>query len=548
LLLMKPTPRNRVVLAVLAGSFLGSPCTSLQADEKPLRETINAEIRAVLEREQIKPAARAGDATFLRRVYLDLVGAVPTYDETVAFLKDDAADKRAKLIDKLLDDPRYAEQQANVWDLTFFGRHPNDADVTGKRDLFRKWLREKFAKNEPYDKWVRELLLAEGNTAEQGPPLFFAQYRNQPEEMAVAVSRLFLGTQLQCARCHDHPFERWKQMDFYGMAGFFARLAFLEGSTGGKRSYVVGEKNTGEVLFSGPAAQQAPGKKGTPVPARFLGGDALEEPALPKDFKEPELKGAKKLDKPMFSRREKLADWIVARDNPYFARAVANRVWAQLMGRGFIMPVDDLSSDSKKPTHPELLASLTSYVLASNFDLKSLIREIVSSEAYQVGSTGDETDAAPRFYNRARVRALSAEEVIVAVGTVTGLTENDPKTGERKMPQGAETYFIQMFGEPTDGRGDFQANLSEHLFMNNSSHLRQMIQRKKGNLSDVLLSSTAPWEERVDRMFLTVLTRLPREEEKKRFVAHLTSKPMAEPLVEEAIWVLMNCAEFRFNK
>ncbi len=533
---MKPTPRIWVVLAVLSSVLLARPASG---EEKPLRETINAEVRAVLEREQIKPPARADDATFLRRVYLDIVGAVPTYDETVAFLKDDAADKRAKLIDKLLDDPRYADHQTNVWDLTFFGRHPNDSDVTGKRDHFRKWLREKFAKNEPYDKWVRELLLAEGNTAEQGPPLFFAQYRNQPEEMAVAVSRLFLGTQLQCARCHDHPFERWKQMDFYGMAGFFARVAFLEGSTGGKRSYFVGEKNTGEVLFSGPAAQQAPGKKGTPVPARFLGGDALEEPALPKDFKEPELKGAKKLDKPMFSRREKLADWIVAKDNPYFARAVANRVWAQFMGRGFVMPIDDLSSDSKKPSHPELLASLTSHMLASNFDLKSLVREIVSSEAYQVTSTGDETDAAPRFYNRARVRALSAEEVMIAVATVTG---------DRKLPQGAETYFVMMFGEPTDGRGDFQANLSEHLFMNNSNHLRQMIQRKKDNLADVLLSSTAPWEERVDRMFLTVLNRLPREEEKKRFVAHLTSNPKADSLVEEAIWALVNCAEFRFNK
>jgi hypothetical protein len=218
------------------------------------------------------------------------------------------------------------------------------------------------------------------------------------------------------------------------------------------------------------------------------------------------------------------------------------------MGRGFVMPIDDLSSDSKKPSHPELLAALTSHVLANNFDLKSLIREIVNSEAYQVTSTGDETDAAPRFYNRARVRPLSAEEVIVAVGTVTGLAEAENKTGERKLPQGAEIYFIQMFGEPTDGRGDFQANLSEHLFMNNSSHLRQLIQRKKGNLADVLLSSTAPWEERVDRMFLTVLNRLPREEEKKRFVAHLTAKPMPDPLVEEAIWVLINCAEFRFNK
>src|SRR5262249_4976087 len=158
--------------------------------------------------------------------------------------------------------------------------------------------------------------------------------------------------------------------------------------------------------------------------------------------------------------------------------AAANRVWAQFMGRGLVNPVDDLS-EKKKPSHPELLDALTAKMLEHNFDLKWFIRELVNSEAYQVTSRGTETDATPRYYNRARVRPLSAEEVMASLLTVTG-TAPDPKAGERKMA-GAE-YFFQMFGEPTDGRGDFQANLSEHLFMNNGSQLRTLFQRKKGNL------------------------------------------------------------------
>jgi len=515
--------------------------TGARADDRPLRQVIDSEVRKALETEKVTPAPRADDPTFLRRIYLDLTGAIPTYEEAVQFLQDTAADKRTKLIDKLLDDPRYAVQQANVWDLVLFGRHPNDPDVTKKRELFQKWLAEKFAKNESYDKWVKELLLAEGSTAEKGPPIFFAQYRNQPEEMAVAVTRVFLGTQLQCARCHDHPFERWKQLDFYGMAGFFARVAFVDGNVNGKRALVVGEKRTGEVLFSGPAAQQTPGKKGTPVPAKFLGGADLVEPELPKGFKDVELKGAKTLPKPDFSRRDKLADWLVASDNPYFARAVSNRVWAQFMGRGIVNPIDDLA-ESKRPSHPELLDALTAQMVSYQFDLKRFIREIVSSDAYQVGATGDETDAAPRYYQRARVRPLSAEETVAAVSVALG------GSAETTMPKGTQDYFIRMFGEPTDGRGDFQANLAEHLFMNNSAQLRQLIQRKKDNLADVLAASTAPWEERVDRLFLTILTRPARENEKKRFVAHLTSNPKADPLIEEAIWALVNCAEFRFNR
>jgi hypothetical protein len=514
----------------------------LLAEEKPLRQIIDAEIRAAWKRERIKPAPRADDATFLRRVYLDLAGTIPSHDDALRFLDDKDPKKREKLIDRLLDDPRFAVQQANLWDQLLFGRDPPNGDATRKRDSFKKWLTDKFAKNEPYDRWVRDLLLAE----QEGSALFYVQYRNQPADAAVAVSRIFLGMQLQCARCHDHPYEKWTQRDFYGLAGFFVRLQVLD--TGGppdKRRFTIAEKSTGEVLFTGPVKEQKPGQKGEPVKAKFLGGTELEEPPGPKDFKEPQLKPGTTPPKPLFSRKLKLAEWVTDAKNPYFARAAANRVWAQFMGRGLVDPVDDLSD--KNPSRlAGLLKTLTEQLLAHQFDLKWLIRELVNSETYQLASTGETTEAMPVWFERARVRPLSAEEILTAVPTATGFFASATKLGE-KLPGDLVAYVERYFGEPTDGQGRFQASLGEHLFSNNSEQLRRLIQQRKGNLADQLMISKAPWEARVDRLFLSVLSRPPRPEERKRFVAHLTSKARPETLVEEAIWALLSCSEFRFN-
>jgi hypothetical protein len=503
--------------------------------QQPLRQLIDTEIKKVWEREKVTPTERCDDAAFLRRVYLDLAGTVPGYDEASKFLQNNDAQKREKLVDALLADPRLAAHQADVWDLTFFGRHPGNGDATRKRDTFKKWLADKFAKNEPYDRWVADLLRAD----QDGSELFYVQFRNQPEDATMAVSRIFLGTQLQCARCHDHPFAPWTQRDFYGMAGFFVRLVVVDGAMEkGVKRYRLGEKSSGEVLFTGAAKDQKPGMKGEPVKPKFLGGSVLDEPTLPKDFKEPELKNAKDLPKPKFSRKEKIAEWVTAPTNPYFTKAVANRVWGQFMGRGIVHPVDDFDGKNK-PSHPELLEVLTKQLAEHKFDLKWYIRELVLSETYQRSAAGVGTEALPVWFERARVRPLSAEEIMTTLRTVTG---TDVKPGNDSTE-----YFLRYFGEPMNGRGEFQGGLSEHLFLNNSSNLRQMIQRRKGNLADNVLTSKEPWEKRVDRMFITVLSRPPKPEEQKRFVAYLTGGAKPDSLVEEAIWVLMNGSEFRFN-
>ena len=513
----------------------------MHAADAPLRQVIDAQVQAAWKKENLKPASKADDATFLRRVHLDLLGTIPTHDEANAFLDDPDSLKRDKLIARLLDDPRFATHQAALWDLTLFGRQPPNPDATRNRTLFREWLNTKFAKNEPLDRWVRSLLLAE----EEGSELFYAAYSNKPEDLTEAFSRVFLGTQLQCARCHDHPYTDLKQRDFYGMAGFFVRLVVMDQGSSGSgekqvKKFKVGEKGSGDVLFAGNMKETKPGKKGEPVKPAFLRGGALEEPPLPAGYKEPEFKtGTKSFPRPEFSRKEKLAEWATAPANPFFARAAVNRVWGQFMGRGIVHPVDDFEADNK-PALPALLDALTQQFVAHQFDLKWLIGELVRSETYQLASTGPAKEALPKFYERARLRPLSAEEIIAALKTAGGdpAQKTEGVTGE---------YFTRYFGEPTNGQGEFQGRLSEHLFLNNSDNVRAFLRRKKGNFADSILLSTEPWEARVDRLFLAVLTRLPSAAERAKFMAYLQSDPKPEPLVEEALWVLANLSEFRFN-
>jgi hypothetical protein len=510
-------------------------------ESTPLRQTIDKAVQESWKKEKIKAEGKCDDSTFLRRVYLDLLGTIPSYDVAKKFLADQDEKKRDKLIERLLNDTQFAQHQTTLWDLTLFGRNPPNQDATRNRTLFKQWLGEKFTKNEPFDLWVRDLILAE----QEGSELYYAQFNNKPEDLTESFSRIFLGTQIQCARCHDHPFTELLQKDFYGMTGFFVRLVVMDQGASGSgekqlKKFKIGEKNSGEVLFSGNQKELKPGKKGEPVKPKFLSGALLEEPSLPADYKEPEFKsGTKSMPKPQFSRKEKLAQWATAPSNPFFAKAAVNRIWSQFMGRGIVHPVDNFGTDNK-PTLPDLLDNLTEQFIAHQFDTKWLIREIVSSETYQLGSKGENKESLPKHFERARIRPLSAEEIL----TVMKVAGGDP---EQKSEGSTGEYFRRYFGEPTNGLGDFQGSLSEHLFLNNSSNVRAFISRKKGNLADTINLSKEPWEQRIDQMFLSVLTRYPKDSERAKFAAYLQSEPKSENLVEEAIWVLMNMSEFRFN-
>lgn len=523
-------PRSCWLLALA----LAVPAFS-RADE-PGRSAIDRAVSAAWKEQKLTPAAKSSDAEFLRRVYIDLVGVPPNYDDTTKFLADTDAKKREKLVDKLLADPRFAEAQANVWDLAIFTRKPGNFSDTYRRPAFQKWLARQFAEGVTYDKLVKEILLAE----QPGSEMFYVQFRGEPIEATTAVTRLFLGTQLQCAKCHDHPYDVWTQKDFYGMAGFFVRLVVQDQSKGNNREFAIGEKGSGEVLFSGDAKDARPGRKGEPIKPKFLGAAELTEPPTPKDFKEPTPKNGEKMPKPAFSRKAKLAEWVVAPENPYFARAAVNRVWAQFMGRGIVHPIDDFNAQNE-PSHPALLKALTEGFVANKYDLKWLIREIVNSDAYQLSGIGASKEALPKWFERARVRPLSAEEIYKSLYAVTS-TETNPKE-----PNANWEYFTRAFGEPTNGLGEFQGSLSEHLFLNNSQQIRSFVQRKKGNLTDKILSSTESWEKRVEFMYLSVLNRPPKPKELETFVSYIKREPKPDAAVEDAIWVLLNSSEFRFN-
>jgi hypothetical protein len=534
----------RTLILTLLGCLLP---TALLAADRSLRRVIDEKIQAAWKQKEIQPAGRAGDAVFLRRVYLDLAGTIPTYEETKRFLDDPASDKRSRLIDQLLDDPRYAIHQADLWDMVLFGRNP-PGYYAKDRDGFQNWLREQFARNVPYDQWVRALLKAEGNTVDDGAPMYLIQYDRHPLDATVALTQTFLGVQLQCARCHDHPFELWTQQDFYGMAAFLARLQMVQvGKAGRTSKLMLGEQDTGEILFSGSAKDQTPGKKGEPIKPRFLQGDTLSEPAAPQKGRPARFPSGKAPPPPQFSRKDKLAEWITSPTNPYFARAVANRVWGQFMGRGIVDPVDNLS-EINPPSHPELLKALTESLIEHKFDLKGYIRELCNSQTYQRAASGAQTDdAKPRWFERARVRPLSAEELISSWRVATDYEEAEtrPKNADRYWPLGSG-YMLRFFGKPANGVGNFQGGLHEHLYLNNGP-ITQLITRKKGGLFDAVLNSKEPADRKVERLYLSILNRKPGPEETKKFSEYLTVQGQEQDRLHEAIWVLLTCSEFRFN-
>ncbi len=525
----------KAIIAILALS------ANAQAEE-PLHRVIDAELKAGWTKAKVAPSKLSTDAEFLRRVSLDLVGVIPDYEETIAFLDSKEADKRDKLIEKLLDDPRFARHQADVWDMVLFGRNPPGYE-TQRREGFQTWLRSRFEKNIPYDQWAGELLRAEGTSAENGA-LYLAQWRNAPEDAIEAVTQTFLGVQLQCARCHDHPFEEWKQLDFYGMAAFLARLDVVTvAQKGNQPIFAIGERNLGEVRFTGPVKDAKPGDKGQPVKPKFLLGEELPESPLPKDFKEERFAEKKMPPKPKFSRKDALAEWVTKSDNPFFARSIANRVWAQFMGRGLVHPIDNMSA-SNKASHPELLDCITKELIAHKFDLKWYIRELVSSNAYQLSGKGT-GEPMPEWFQHARSRPLSAEELVeswqVATGYLTAEIANPKKAETDRFRPIGSGYVIQFFGNPITGTGDFQGGLREHLYLNNGP-LGSMI-GGKGALAEFVSDAKKPVADRVERLFLMTLNRRPAADEVKKFSAYLTEGNPAS----EAVWVLITCSEFRFN-
>jgi hypothetical protein len=471
----------------------------------------------------IQPSDVIDDATFLRRAYLDTIGTLPTAAEARAFLADTAADKRAKLVAALLERPEYADYWAMQWGDIL---RADKIKITPQGTVgVTRWLRKQFGENRPYDAMVREIITAQGPVQSESPAAFFKAV-DQPELASRSVSQLFLGVRIECAQCHHHPSERWGQDDYAGLAGFFTGLSI-------KRL----PNSTDAVVSRGGTDVNHPRLK-TPVPARALG-------AKDADFTN------------ISDRRQVLATWMTAADNPYFARAIANRMWAHYMGRGLVEPIDDIRA-TNPPTNEPLMAALEAHLREVKFDLKAFTRTLLASRVYQLSTAASDSNRDDRqHFSHAFPKALPAEVLLDAVCQTTGVPEkfNGWPLGVRciqvwdnRMP----SYFFRIFGRPVratvcECERSNEPSISQALHLLNSPEINDKIISRSGAARKLADSKLTP-EQIIEEVYLATLSRLPTAEEKTLMQeAFTTAGDQRHQAVEDVLWTVMNTKEFLYN-
>ncbi len=388
---------------------------------------VDKHVFAKLKMMDIAPSDVCTDSEFIRRAYLDLCGLLPSSDETKAFLADSSGDKRVKLVDRLLRRPEYADFWTLKWSDVFRSSRKT-IQVKGVH-AFQNWLREHVADNTSFDKIVKELLTANGSTF-ANPPANYYRIARDPTSLAETTAQLFFGIRMQCAKCHNHPFERWTQDDYYSLAAFFVRVKQKKDPSFPAKS----NEGTSEVIFSVRAGEMTQPRTGQTMPPRFLGGKV---PPIPSGE----------------DRRDVFADWLVRTDNPFFAKSVVNRIWFHLMGKGIVDPVDDFR-DSNPSANDELLDALAKDFVASGFDMKKLIRTIMVSRSYQLSAqpTPSNKDDS-RYFSHAVTKLLTAEQLLDGIGDVTGVPEKfaglPAGTRAIQLPDGeVNNPFLKTFGQP----------------------------------------------------------------------------------------------------
>ena len=472
----------------------------------------------------VLPSAPANETTFHRRAYLRVIGRLPTPDETRAYLADKKSDKRQRLIDQLLERPEYADFWSNKWaDLL----RPNPYRVGMKATWnLDSWLRDAFRKNKPYDQFVRELVTAQGSTWRNGATVIFRD-RPDPVEIGASVSHLFLGVRLECAKCHHHPFEVWSQDDFFGFAAFFARV----GHKGGLSPPISGEE---EIIYTSDAGQLRHGRTGVAVLPKTLSGKPLT--LGPKD-----------------DPREVLVDWMTERTNPYFAKVMANRVWAELMGQGLVDPVDDIRA-TNPPTNGPLLDALADDFRKQGYDIKKLIRKITAAHVFALSSKPIERNVSDtKNFSRYYRQRMRAEVLLDAVNDVVGAEESFAA-----LPPGARatqlwthrvsSTFLDTFGRPDlnqdppcERRTEFTTPQILHLM--NSPALNRKLALDSAR-STRLAASKESNEKVVEEIYLLAYSRLPSDHEQKTALASLSAQANRRGAVEDLFWAILNTPEF----
>jgi len=490
---------------------------------------IDHHVYTKLDKLRILPSELCSDEEFIRRAYIDIVGKLPPPEDRAAFLANADPKKRDALVDDLLTRKEFTEMWVMKWAELMQIRTFNDGDkqVSYKAALgYYNWLRDRIAANMPFNELVRQLLSAEGGTF-ANPATNYFQLEQEVLKLSENVAQVFMGTRIQCAQCHNHPFDRWTMDDYYGFAAFFAQV---------KRK--PGEDPRERIVFDGDGEVQHLVTKQN-VPPKFLGGPRPEIP-----------KGA--------SRRDALGTWLTSTDNPWFARNVANVVWAHFLGSGIVNPVDDVRV-SNPPSNPELLDELSKKFVAYNYDFRKLVRDICTSRTYQLSSRTNETNASDETnFSHGMVRRIRAEVLLDCISQVTA-TPNKFKG----LPLGARAvqiadgntsnYFLTTFGRATRGtvcscEVKMEPNLSQALHLLNGDTTQARI--RQGRIVETLLAEKKAPSEIIDRLYLATLGRAPTEAEKKNLLEAVgdeqKTKEVKETL-EDIFWALLNSKEFIFN-
>lgn len=472
----------------------------------------------------IQPAELADDAEFLRRANFDLCGVLPTVATSRAFLADTRPDKRVRQIDQLLIHPDHATHLAATW--THF-LLPGDLDAQRQAGVrgFQNWLRAQFVRNRRYDNIVADLLVPEDvmpSSEAAAASLFYSALQFKPEELAANTSRLFLGVQIQCAQCHDHPMNNWKQRDFWGYAAFFARVRQPQMRA---RMTTVVEAATGEVKL--------PDKDEIVLP-KFLDSQQSR----------PDDDG---------SRRRPLAIWLASGSNAYFAKATVNRVWAQLFGRGIVEPVDDLGSHNP-PSHPQLLDELAAWFIETGFDLRELYRVLANTRAYQLTSQSDEGDSQtpPELFARMSIKNLTAEQLYDALARATLRRDAEAAPGQigNRLDDAQRQLFVARFRLPVSRPTEFQSGIPQALTLMNGAAVSGATDLMRSPLLQSLEAPFFTQQERVEVLFLATLSRLPYADEREAFVGYVGHPPAgsdSRPALSDVLWALLNSAEFTLN-
>jgi hypothetical protein len=498
----------------------------------PERNYVDRHVFAKLKMLSIPPSGLCTDADFIRRASLDLCGILPTADEVRSFLANKDPKKREKLIDALLARPEYADFWTLKWS-DVLRSNRKTIQVKGTH-LMQEWLRGHLIKNTGFDTMVAELLTGSGSTFSNAPANYY-RIAKEPQDLAETTAQLFFGVRMQCAKCHNHPFEKWTQDDYYSLAAFFARVKRkpdpAQPGTNPKK------KDGGEIIYVARSGEVTQPRTSQVMAPRFLGGEVAKVP-------------------PGGDRREALAAWVTDPKNPFFAKSVVNRVWYHLMGKGIVDPVDDFR-ESNPSANDELLDALAKDFVAHGYDLQHLIRTIMTSRTYQLSAEANplnQTDE--KYFSHAVTKLIPAEPLLDAICRVTEVPEKyaglPPGTRAVQLPDGEVNHpFLKTFGQPArelacECERETDSNLAQALQLINGPTVNGKLRNPKNRIGR-LLATKASDQAILEDLYLSTLSRYPTREDTEAVLAHLKAAPDRRKAWEDVHWALLNTKEFLFR-